>query len=53
MWVDSGYLDQVKSDEGLEKNLIPETQGKIGINTTDFCNEIIFPSANGVLGSIA
>ena len=52
MWVGSGYSEQVQSYEGLEDKLIPKTQGKRGINTSEFCKEIIFPSANGVLSSI-
>ena len=33
--------------------MIPKGQEKIGINTAEDYNEIIFPSANGMLSSIS
>ena len=48
-----GSSDQVQSNEVLGKKVIPKAQGKRGINASEGCNKIIFPSENGTFSSIA
>ena len=45
-------MEQVQSNEGLGKKLIPKAQGKRGIIAAEGCNEMIFPSATGTFSSI-
>ena len=52
MWVSAGYLDQIQSNEDLEKKLTPKTQGIRIIYTAEYCNEMIIWSENFLLISI-
>lgn len=52
-WIDAGGAEEIKSDEGLRKQLVPEMEWEVGISCAEACYEVIFEGADGTFGGIA